>query len=94
MKKQNAEAALEALKKALKRGDEVGAYLCCGQLLGELLALCYPADAPPLGERFVRLPETELGQEAPPESGSICKALPSAGRRFPRSGSGNLSPGG
>lgn len=75
MKKQNAEAALEALKKALKRGDEVGAYLCCGQLLGELLALCYPADAPP-------------------ESGSICKALPSAGRRFPRSGSGNLSPGG
>ena len=63
MKKQNAEAALEALKKALKRGDEVGAYLCCGQLLGELLALCYPADAPPLGERFVRLPETELGQK-------------------------------
>ena len=32
MKKQNAEAALEALKKALKRGDEVGAYLCCGLL--------------------------------------------------------------
>lgn len=66
MKKQNAEAALEALKKALKRGDEVGAYLCCGQLLGELLALCYPADAPPLGERFVRLPETELGQKLRP----------------------------
>ena len=66
MEKQNAEAALEALESALRRGDEVGAYLCCGQLLGELLALCYPADVPPLEERFIRLSETELGRKLRP----------------------------
>ncbi|MGI5856546.1 MAG: hypothetical protein ACOX64_08805 [Candidatus Merdivicinus sp.] len=61
-----AESAICALENALDRGEPVGAYLACANVLAELLALCYTASGmpvPPLQERFARLPETSLGRE-------------------------------
>ena len=38
-----AESAICALENALDRGEPVGAYLACANVLAELLALCYTA---------------------------------------------------
>ncbi len=40
-----AESAICGLEIALNRGDPVGAYLACAQVLAELLALCYEESA-------------------------------------------------
>ncbi len=65
MNPQAAESAVCALENALDRGEPVGAYLACANVLAELLALCYTdcgVPVPPLEERFERLPETRLGR--------------------------------
>ena len=60
MDSRNAQRAIDALERALDRKDTVGAYLAAAAVLGELLALCYDGEVPPLEERFSRLGETRL----------------------------------
>ena len=55
MDSRNAQRAIDALERALDRKDTVGAYLAAAAVLGELLALCYDGEVPPLEERFSRL---------------------------------------
>ncbi len=61
MDSRNAQRAIDALERALDRKDTVGAYLAAAAVLGELLALCYDGEVPPLEERFSRLGETPAG---------------------------------
>ena len=61
MDPRKAQAAIDALEGALGRKDAIGAYLTAAAVLGELLALCYDGEIPPLEERFARLGETPAG---------------------------------
>ena len=65
MSPKNVEAAVDALEKALNRGEPVGAYLACASVLRALLEMCYQdagMTVPPQEELFAGLAQTRLGQ--------------------------------
>lgn len=65
MNPKSAEAAIDALEKALNQGEPVGAYLTCAAVLRALLEACYQdagLPVPPQEELFAGLAQTRLGQ--------------------------------